>query len=91
LDGLDDEILQVLRDILAPLVEADGGQLFWVPSNPPQLALHLTGRFMGSPGNGLVGRRIVEPVLKAVAPDSPVVLSSGWKVPVGAVRVHAKS
>ena len=90
LDGRYDEILGVLREIVAPLIEADGCQLFLIPCEGPRIAIHLTGRQAGAPGIGLVGRRIVEPALKTVAPDSPVVLSTGWRIPEGAIRIESK-
>ena len=85
-----EDILRVLREIVAPLVEADGGQLYLIPAEELRVAIHLTGRHMGSPGIGLLGRRIVEPALRIVTPDLPIVLTTGWKIPAGAIRVEPK-
>jgi len=88
LDQQHDEILRVLREIVAPLVEADGGRVYIVPDESPRITVHLAGRYSGAPGIGLLSRRVVEPALRAIAPDADIVLSSGWKVPEGAVLVQ---
>jgi Fe-S cluster biogenesis protein NfuA len=88
LDPRYDEIIRVLREIVVPLVESDGGEVYLVSADESCVAIHFTGRLSGAPGIGLLGRRIVEPAVKAVAPDTTVALSSGWKLPEGAIRVQ---
>ncbi len=82
-----DEIMRVLRDIVVPLVEADGGEVFLLPGDGARITVHLAGRLAGSPGIALLSRRVFEPALRAVAPDTAITVSSGWRVPEGAVRV----
>lgn len=82
-----DEILRVVRDVLAPLVRADGGDLYLVSLEDTGVSLHLTGRFAGCPGNTLARRRIFEPPLSAVAPGINVTLTSGPLIPNGAARL----
>lgn len=82
-----DEIDRVLREVVAPLIRADGGDLWLVSRDESSLVLHLGGRYSGCPGNTLARRRIIEPAIQAVAPRMQVTLSSGAIVPPGAERV----
>jgi Fe-S cluster biogenesis protein NfuA len=79
-----DEMLRVIREVVAPLVRADGGRLYVVKAEDDVLALHLAGRFAGCPGNTLATRRVIEPAIFAVAPAAKVTISSGAIVPKGA-------
>jgi Fe-S cluster biogenesis protein NfuA len=82
-----DEILRVLRQVVAPLVEADGGEVFLVSGDSSHISIHLAGRLAGAPGNNLLSRRILEPALRAVMPTIDLSLSSGCLIPAGAVRL----
>jgi Fe-S cluster biogenesis protein NfuA len=82
-----DEIVRVVREVLAPLVRADGGDLYLVSVEDTGVSLHVTGRFSGCPGNTLARRRIFEPPLTAVAPGITVTLTSGPLIPSGAARL----
>jgi Fe-S cluster biogenesis protein NfuA len=81
-----DEIERVVREVLAPLVRADGGDLYLVSVEDTGVSLHVTGRFSGCPGNTLARRRIFEPPLAAVAPGITVTLTSGPLIPAGSAR-----
>jgi Fe-S cluster biogenesis protein NfuA len=85
--GARDEILQVVREVLAPLVRADGGEIYLVRVEDDSVSLHLGGRFAGCPGNALARRQIIEPAIRAVAPQAQVTVSSGAIVPKGAQRL----
>lgn len=85
--GARDEILQVVREVLAPLVRADGGELYLVQVEDDAVSLHLAGRFAGCPGNALARRQIIEPAIRAVAPNAQVTVSSGALVPKGAQKL----
>ncbi len=78
------EILRVLREVVAPLLQADGGQVYLVSATDSAISLHLRGRFSGCPGNTLAKRRVIEPAINAVAPGAQVTLTSGAIVPAGA-------
>jgi Fe-S cluster biogenesis protein NfuA len=84
-----EDIVRVVREVLAPLVGADGGELYLVRLDERQLALHLCGRFSGCPGNTLATRRIIMPAIRAVAPGLQVSVTSGVLVPPGAERMGA--
>lgn len=83
-----DEIVRVVREILAPLVHADGGDLYLVSVEDTGVSLHVTGRFSGCPGNTLARRRVFEPPLAAVVPGITVTLTSGPLIPAGAARLE---
>jgi Fe-S cluster biogenesis protein NfuA len=90
-------LMVALETVIAPLVEADGGELYILPADPKAdskasapLRLHLGGRFAGCPGNSLVGEHIIRPVLEPVAPSRSIEISSGRLVPPGAERVPSK-
>lgn len=82
------EIRKILEEVLAPLVEADGGQLYVSKLEDESVELHLAGRFAGCPGNEVVSRRIIGPAISAVAPDAVCIVTSGALVPPGATRVR---
>jgi Fe-S cluster biogenesis protein NfuA len=82
-----DEIVRVVREVLAPLVRADGGDLYLVSVEESGVSLHVTGRFSGCAGNTLARRRVFEPPLSAIAPGITVTLTSGPLIPSGAERL----
>lgn len=83
------DVSKVLREIVAPLVRADGGELYLVEANDETVSLHLAGRFSGCPGNTLATRRVIEPAIFAVAPKVRVTVTSGPLIPKGAELVSA--
>lgn len=82
-----DEIVRVVRDVLAPLVQADGGELYLVSVDDSAVSLHLAGRFSGCPGNTLARRRVLEPAIAAAVPGAHLTLTSGALIPPGAQRL----
>lgn len=82
-----DQLLKVCRDVIAPLVRADGGELFIVAVEPDHVTLHLAGTCSGCPGAILTARGIIEPAVHAIAPTARVVVTNGAKVPEGASPV----
>lgn len=79
-----EEILRVVRDVVAPLVRADGGRIYLVAADGDAVSLHLAGRFSGCPGNTLAIRRIIEPAILAIAPGARVTITSGALTPADA-------
>ncbi len=82
-----DQILEIVREIVAPMIRADGGEIYLVALGERSLALHLTGRFCGCPGNTLARRRVLEPLLATRFPDLKVEITSGPLLPAGAEPV----
>jgi Fe-S cluster biogenesis protein NfuA len=82
------EIVRVVREVVAPLIHADGGQIYLVNASEDRVSLHLAGRFSGCPGNTLAKRRVIEPAITSVAPGAQVTLTSGVIVPPGAELIR---
>ena len=80
-------LLDTLREIIAPLVELDGGELYLVGLEGDDLRLHLAGTCAGCPGATLTTRGVIEPSLRAVSAHVRVTVSAGITVPSGAARV----
>ena len=85
---LREKLLKTCSDIIAPLVEADGGELFVVSIEEGSIALHLAGKCAGCPGATLTSAAIIEPAIHAVAPLVRVGVTSGFQVPEGASVVR---
>lgn len=79
-----DQLLKVCREVIAPLVRADGGELYIVAVEPDHLTLHLAGACSGCPGAMLTARAVIEPAVLAVAPSARVIVTNGMRVPDGA-------
>jgi Fe-S cluster biogenesis protein NfuA len=81
---LREKLLKICSDIIAPLVHADGGELFVVSIEEGTIVLHLAGKCAGCPGATLTSAAIIEPAIHAIAPMIRVVVTSGFHVPDGA-------
>jgi Fe-S cluster biogenesis protein NfuA len=86
-----EKLLKICEDILAPLIRADGGELFVVAIEPDSISLHLAGKCSGCPGATLTTSAIIEPAIRAIAPSIRVVVTSGFQVPAGAALVAQSS
>ncbi len=75
------------REVLAPLIEADGGEMYLVAITGEDVHIHLAGTCAGCPGSSLTAQSVVGPALLRVAPKSTLRLTTGWRVPVGADRI----
>ena len=83
-----EKLLKVCSDIIAPLVHADGGELFVVSIEDASIALHLAGKCAGCPGATLTTAAIIEPAIHAIAPFMRVVVTAGFQIPEGATAVR---
>lgn len=79
-----DQMLKVCREVIAPLIRADQGEIYLVALEPDQITLHLAGMCAGCPGVNLTVKGVIEPAVHAVAPAAKVVVSSGIRIPDGA-------
>jgi Fe-S cluster biogenesis protein NfuA len=82
-----EEIVRVVREVLAPLIQADGGLLYLVSAHDNAVVLHLAGRLAGCPGNTLTTRRVIEPAIFAAAPGAQVTVTWGALIPPHAERI----
>lgn len=83
---LPEPILRALRDVIAPLVEGDGGVLYVVPRENV-VHLHLAGACGGCPGVRTTTQEVIEPALRAAGVRGAIEFTSGWIVPDGAERL----
>ncbi|HMR05189.1 MAG TPA: NifU family protein [Polyangiaceae bacterium] len=81
------ELDRVIRQVLAPLLVTDGGEVYLVEASTTRVRLHLAGKFAGCPGNTLVKNHVIEPAIHSVAPAALVELTSGAIIPTGAERL----
>lgn len=79
-----DQMLKVCREVIAPLVKADQGEIYLVAVEPEQITLHLAGMCAGCPGVTLTVKGVIEPAVHSVAPSTRVVVSAGIRIPEGA-------
>jgi Fe-S cluster biogenesis protein NfuA len=86
LSELPEPVLRTLREVIAPLVEADLGVLY-VVAKPSGVRLHLAGACGGCPGVKTCSNDVFEPVLRAAGMKGEIEISAGWIVPEGAERI----
>jgi Fe-S cluster biogenesis protein NfuA len=82
-----EQIFKMCREILAPLVQADGGEMYIVTIGPDEVHVHLAGTCAGCPGASLTRDRVLEPAFAGVAPKLTLKVTTGWIVPDGAEKV----
>jgi Fe-S cluster biogenesis protein NfuA len=86
-ESVKEQIAKVCREILAPLVRTDGGEMYLVRFDGDDLHIHLAGTCAGCPGASLTSDKVILPALRTAAPKLRVVLTTGVKVPDGAERL----
>ena len=87
---LPETLVRALRQIVAPLVEADGGVLYRIES-VEGLMLHLGGACAGCPGFKTTTLDVIEPALRASGYRGSVAVTGGWIVPDGAERIASET
>lgn len=85
---MNEEVVRLCREVLAPLVRADGGEMHLVVGNTEEIQIHLSGTCAGCPGAALTRDRILAPVLVAALPKARLTVTTGVRIPEGAVRVE---
>lgn len=79
--------MRLLREILAPLVHADGGEMHLVSATADSVHIHLSGACSGCPGASVTREKVLTPVLLSVVPKARVVVTTGIHPPAGATKV----
>jgi Fe-S cluster biogenesis protein NfuA len=80
-------IERICRDMLAPLIKVDGGEMYLVRVDGDDVYIHLAGACAGCPGAAITHDKVLEPALRAAAPKVRVVLTTGIHVPDGAQKL----
>jgi Fe-S cluster biogenesis protein NfuA len=82
-----DQIERVFREVLSPIVKADGGEMYLVRWDGDDVHVHLAGACAGCPGSSLTADSILLPAVRSLAPKARVVVTTGFRIPDGARRV----
>jgi Fe-S cluster biogenesis protein NfuA len=82
------EVMKALAELAAPLVKADGGELYLVSATGDDVHVHLTGTCAGCPGATMTRERLLEPTVHGVVPKATLKVTTGWRVPDGARKVE---
>jgi Fe-S cluster biogenesis protein NfuA len=61
-----DKIEMLIRDVLQPLIEADGGRVELVSVDRDSVVLRLTGTCSGCPGRSCTTSEVIEPLIRKV-------------------------
>jgi Fe-S cluster biogenesis protein NfuA len=85
--GSHEQLRKLCRDVLHPLVAADGGELYLVSYDDGDVHLHLAGTCSGCPGVTMTRDRVIEPVLRALGPKMKLKLTAGWTIPPHAEKL----
>lgn len=80
-------LTKVSREVLAPLVAADGGVMYLVKASAEEVHFHLTGTCAGCPGASLTRDGMIVPAVRTVLPKARVVVTTGFRVPEGATKI----
>lgn len=82
-----EQLVKALGDLVAPLVRADGGELYLVSATADDVHVHLSGTCAGCPGAAMTRERLLEPTVRGVIPKVTVKVTTGWRVPNGAKKI----
>jgi Fe-S cluster biogenesis protein NfuA len=78
---------RLCKDVLAPLVEADGGKMFLVSASFDDIHIHLSGTCAGCPGSSYTATEVLAPVFAHALPKAKLFVTTGWIIPPGALPV----
>ena len=80
-------LAKACKDVLAPLVHADGGELYIVRVSSDDVHLHLAGTCSGCPGASFTRDAVITPIVRTVLPKVRVIVTTGFRIPQGAERI----
>jgi Fe-S cluster biogenesis protein NfuA len=82
-----DQIERLFSEVIARLVEADGGELHLVRWDGDDVHIHLSGACAGCPGASLTSDGVILPAIRSVSPKARVILTTGVRAPEGARKI----
>jgi Fe-S cluster biogenesis protein NfuA len=85
-EGAKAKIVKLCREIIAPILKADGGELYIGSFDGDEVHIFLTGSCSGCPGSALTAESIILPALRSAVPKVRVVVTTGLTAPAGAQR-----
>jgi len=83
-----EELSKICREVLAPIVRADGGEMYLVEGTADAVHIHLGGTCAGCPGASLTRDRVLTPLIVAALPKARITVTTGVRVPDGATRIE---
>ena len=86
--GHRDAVAKLCREVLAPLVRADGGVLYLVSATADDVHIHLAGTCSGCPGAAIPRDRMLEPAITTLVPKAKVRVTTGWRIPTDAEKIE---
>jgi len=86
-DAAREQISKICREIVAPLVTTDGGEMYLVRFDGDDVHIHLAGTCAGCPGASITENKVILPALRAALPKVRLVVTTGIRVPEGATRI----
>jgi Fe-S cluster biogenesis protein NfuA len=87
-DATREKVKKSVAENVAPLVKADGGEIFLVVLTADDVHLHLAGTCAGCPGAAMTQKSLINPVVASVLPKATVKVTTGWRVPKGAEKIE---
>ena len=82
-----DKVIRACKEFAAPLVAADGGEIYLVTVTSDDVHIHLAGTCAGCPGATMTRDSLLTPAVSAVLPKASVRVTTGWRVPKGAEKI----
>lgn len=82
-----EQIERICREVLAPLIRTDGGEMHLVSCEGDQVHVHLSSACAGCPGAAFTADKVVQPALALVAPNVRLLLTTGFRIPGGARKL----
>lgn len=79
------QLVDLCRNVLGPLLKADGGVLHVVRVEDDLLSIHLSGACSGCPGIPITIKSVIEPTVRALSSTVQLNVTSGPIIPDGAV------
>jgi Fe-S cluster biogenesis protein NfuA len=87
-EGTREQVIEALAELAAPLIRADGGELYLVSADGDDVHVHLAGTCAGCPGASMTREHLLGPTVRRVVPKATVKVTTGWRVPEGAMPVE---
>ena len=82
-----ESVAKVCKEVLAGLIEADGGHMYLVSATVDDVHIHLSGTCAGCPGAAHTRARVIAPMIEMVVPKARLRVTTGWILPEGAVPI----
>lgn len=86
-ESVKEQITKICREILAPMVKADGGEMYLVRFDGDDVHVHLGGTCAGCPGASITSDKVLLPLLRTASPKVRIVVTTGIRVPDGADKL----